>query len=103
MGFLMYLVNKHVLIYYKEKYAKRLEENTNQTELMWMMENLQPSSADKHEDAATLMQRQDNVRKEEAAIILGEMGGDTSGVISRVKEEKLSLQGKGILYSKTFK
>lgn len=34
--------------------------------------------------------------EEAAAFILGGMGGDTSGVISRVREEKLSLQGKGM-------
>lgn len=34
-------------------------------------------------------------RKDEAALLLGEMG-DTSGVVSRVKEEKVSFQGQGI-------
>lgn len=35
-------------------------------------------------------------RKEAAAFILGEMGGETSGVIRRVKEEKHSLSEEGI-------
>lgn len=38
-------------------------------------------------------------RTEAAAFILAEMGGETSGVIRRVKEEKPSLQEEGIFKS----
>lgn len=101
MGFPMYLVNKHVLRHLLQsdicqKVGRKCKPdwadgNDGESAAFMRRQTWGCSNTD-----ATTRQCVTEREEEAAAFILGGMGGDTSGVISRVREEKLSLQGKGI-------